>query len=257
MKRIRRASSAILVASLCSLVAPVSPVRAAIGVSVDKTSALVDGDTVSITLSGIPTGQGVYIRQCYKPTIGQRDSNGLKCNGSLQRTNEMIWASTVPGFLRQGALNVGAPIPFGLRSRVIVYEADGLSIKESLPCGISDCAIFVHRDHLGLQDTSLDVIVPLTFLGTQTIKARKIGLLQDGETVQVGKALTLRNSYLFTDQKSRVRVLSDTAGICSVSRGASTTTIRFYKKGSCAIELVAKATATHLRFSSVLTYKVS
>ncbi|MFM7892005.1 MAG: hypothetical protein ACKO8V_08970, partial [Actinomycetota bacterium] len=43
---------------------------AAVGVSVSKAAGLVTGETISISLTGVPTTQGVYVRQCYKPTVG-------------------------------------------------------------------------------------------------------------------------------------------------------------------------------------------
>jgi hypothetical protein len=241
--------------ALTSLV-PASPVAAAVTVSVSKTSALVEGEQVTISLAGIPTGQGVYIRQCYKPTTGQRDASGLKCNGSLQRISEMIWASTNPVFLRQGAASASSAISLAVKANVLMYEADGKTVKETLPCGVSDCAIFVHRDHLGLQDTALDTIVPLTFLRSQAIKARVMGLPRDGASRKLGSSISLKASTLVTDQKAVVRVSSDTPGVCSVVKGATSTSIRFESKGSCIVQLVAKATSTHQRFAATFTYVV-
>lgn len=241
--------------ALTSLV-PATPVSAAVTVNVSKTAALVNGEEVTITLAGIPAGQGVYIRQCYKPTTGQRDASGLKCNGSLQRISDMIWASTDSVWLRRGAANAATPLTLSLKTTVVMYEADGKTVKETLSCGASDCAIFVHRDHLGLQDTALDSIVPLTFLGSQAIKARVMGLPKDGATAKVGSSISLKASTLVTDRKSVVRVTSDTPGVCSVVKGATSTTIRFLRKGSCVVQLVAKPTSTHQRFSATFTYIV-
>lgn len=233
-----------------------SPVMGAVTVSLSKSTALLDGDSILISLAEIPAGQGVYIRQCYKPAIGLRDVNGLKCNGSLQRVSEMIWASTNPVFLRQGAANAAAAMTLVVRSNVVVYEADGKTVKETLDCGMSDCAIFVHRDHLGLQDTALDTVVPLTFLGSQSIKARMIGLPKDSSKVSIGSTISLKTNLLVTDQKSKVRILSDTPKVCKVSGNATSTSIQFLKKGSCTLQLVAKSTQTHLRFTTDLTYNV-
>ena len=241
------------------MLAPVisaGPAFGAVTVNVSKTTGLVDGDTVTISLADIPAGQGVYIRQCYRPAVGQRDVSGLKCNGSLQRVSEMIWASSNPAFLRQGALNVSSAMSLVVKSNVVMYESDGKSVKETLPCGISDCAIFVHRDHLGLQDTALDTVVPLTFLGLQSIKARLMGFPSDGSKVIAGKSLSLKASQLVTDQKVKLRVLSETPKVCAVENGKTFTAIQFLKKGSCTLQLVAKATSTHLRFTTSLTYLV-
>lgn len=257
MKNRRRVLMTLIgVAVAFAPLASVAPVSAAVTVSLSKSSGLIDGESVTISLASIPAGQGVYIRQCYKPTAGQRDATGLKCNGSLQRIQEMIWATTNAAFLRQGAANAAGAITLSVKTSVLMYEADGKTVKETLPCGLSDCAIFVHRDHLGLQDTALDTIVPLTFLGSQAIKARVMGLPKDGATRTVGSTVTLKAATLITDQKSVVRFSSDTPGVCSVSKGASTTSIRFLKKGSCVVQVKAKATATYLRFTTTFTYIV-
>jgi hypothetical protein len=242
--------------ALISLV-PATPVSAAVTVNVSKTAALVNGEEVTITLAGIPAGQGVYIRQCYKPTTGQRDVSGLKCNGSQKRISDMIWASTNPAFLRQGATNAAMSLTLSLKTTVVMYdEVDGKTVKETLSCGASDCAIFVHRDHLGPQDTALDSIVQLTFLRSQAIKARVMGLPKDGATAKVGSSISLKASTLVTDRKSVVRVTSDTPGVCSAVKGATSTTIRFLRKGSCVVQLVAKPTPTHQRFAATFTYIV-
>jgi len=51
-------------------------------------------------------------------------------------------------------------------------------------------------------------------------------------------------------------VTSESDKICSVSRGSTTTVVRFLKKGTCSLRLVAKATTSHLRYDEQLTYKV-
>lgn len=253
----RRIVSTLLgIACVLSPIAVATPVSAAVTAVVSKSSALVDGEKVTMSLTGVPFGQGVYIRQCYKPTVGQRDATGLKCNGSLQRISEMVWASTNPAFLKQGAANAAGEITVTLKTSVVMYESDGKTVKETLSCGMTDCAIFLHRDHLGLQDTALDTIVPLTFLGSQAIKARVIGLPKDGTAARAGSAVSLKNSALVTDQKSKVRVSSDTPKVCTISQGSSTTSLRFLKKGNCVVQVVAKATATHQRFTATFTYKV-
>lgn len=241
-----------------------SPVSAAVVVTPSKSTNLVDGEQITLTLSGIPASQGVYIRQCYKPTVGQRDTTGLKCNGSLKRIDEMIWATM---FGARGSQSAAGTLTLPLKNEVVMYEADGTTVKETLSCGVSDCAIFVHRDHLGLQDTSLDTVVPLTFLREQVVKSRRIGLAKDGATQKVGSSIQLRNSALVTNQGSKVRVISRAAlripqpgrfesTVCTVVKGSSSTTIRFMKKGTCVLELTAKATKTHQRFSATFTYSV-
>ena len=148
-------------------IAPISvaaPVSASTGVVItpSKSVGLIDGESITLTLTGIPATQGVYVRQCYLPALGQRDSTGLKCNGSLKRISEMIWA-TMNG--ARGSVSAAGTLTLPLKQTVVMYEADGVTVKESLPCGFTNCAIFVHRDHLGLQDASLDAVFPAHILG--------------------------------------------------------------------------------------------
>ncbi len=239
-------------------VAPISvatPVSASTGVIItpSKSAGLIDGESITLTLTGIPATQGVYVRQCYLPALGQRDSTGLKCNGSLKRISEMIWA-TMNG--ARGSMSAAGTLTLPLKQTVVMYEADGVTVKESFPCGFTNCAIFVHRDHLGLQDTALDTVLPLAFLGQQVIKARQIGVPKDDTAQKVGSSIALRNSALVTDQKSSVRVLSKSPKTCSVAKGSTMTIVRFTKAGPCELQLVAKATKSYQRFVATFTYTV-
>lgn len=254
MKSAKRNSSIIAFCSVfaCVLAVPTS-VSAAVGVSLSKSTGLVTGELISISLTDVPSTQGVYVRQCYKPTIGLRDATGLKCNGSLQRVSEMIWA-TMDG--ARGSASAASAQSLQVKDSITVYESDGTTVKERIACGVSDCAVFVHRDHRGLFDTSLDTVVPLTFLAVQSVKARQAGFPKPGTTQKQGTSVVVRNTDLLTDQKVSVRAKSESGEICSVSRGSTTTVIRFLKKGTCSLRLAAKATATHLRFSEQITYKV-
>ena len=251
------------------VVAPISvatPVSASTGVTItpSKSVGLIDGESITLTLTGIPATQGVYIRQCYKPVSGQRDSTGLKCNGSLQRIAEMIWA-TMNG--ARGSQSAAGTLTLPLKQTVVMYEADGKTVKETFSCGISDCAIFVHRDHLGLQDTALDSVLPLTFLGKQVIKARAIGLPKVKKSQEVGTSIELKNSALLTNQKQLVRVSSVAvtaipqpgkfpSRVCTVVKGSTTTTIRFVKKGLCRLEVIARGKDGYQRFTATYTYTV-
>ena len=186
MKPIRRA--VLVVISAAFVAAPLvvaTPASAAVAVSLSQQISLVDGNVIEVRLAGVPATQGVYVQQCYRPEVGQRAATGLKCNGSLKRIDEMIWATM---FGARGSQSASGTLTLPLKDKVVVYEADGTTVKETISCGIADCAIFVHRDHMGLQDTALDTVVPLTFLGKQAIKARLIGLPKSGAAQTVGSA---------------------------------------------------------------------
>lgn len=249
--RVRVGFFAVIVAA--ASVAVASPASAAVSVSVAKTTGLTDGEQVGVILADVPAAQGVYIQQCYQPRVGQRAASGLKCNGSLQQTDVMIWA-TMDG--ARGSQSAALPLIFTLRDTITTYEADGRTVKERLACGVDNCALFVYRDHRGLQDTTLDTIVPLNFLAEQTVRLRAMGLPKADSTQRVGTRLTLRASALQTQQKSVVRVTSTTPKVCSVSSTGSSTSVRFVARGECLLNLTAKATRTHLRLSQQVGYTV-
>ena len=110
----------------------------------------------------------------------------------------------------------------------------------SYPCGARDCSIFVYRDHRGLFDASLDTVVPLMFLIDPTVRLRPTGLAADGATVKVGSSVAIRNTALRTTDDVRVNVRTLSPKVCSVSKGATTTTVRYLRAGECALALRAK-----------------
>jgi len=244
--KIRNKTLALIGAFVVALIIPTTA-SAAVGVSVSKATNLVDGERITITLAGVPADQGVYIQQCHEPKVGLRAATGLKCNGSQQQTDSVIWATM---YGARGSQSAAAPLTFTVRSTVTAGS-------EVLPCGVNKCALFIYRATQGASaDYSLDTVVPLTFLGSQSVKTRSAGLPKAETAQAVGASLTLRNASLVTDQKVAVRVTSESDKICSVSRGTNTTVIRFLKKGTCSLRLVAKATTSHLRYDEQLTYKV-
>lgn len=203
---------------------------ASVGASVSKSASLVDGDKVTVTLTGVPAGQGVYVRQCYQASRGQRDTTGLKCNGSIQQTDLMAWA-TMDG--ARGSQPATAPITLTVRDSVTV---GGVSYQ----CGTRDCSIFVYRDHRGLFDASLDTVVPVMFLVDPTLRLRPLGLAADGSTVQAGSSVIVRNTALRTVDDVRVNVRSLTPRVCSVTKGSAATSVRYLRAGECSLALRSK-----------------
>ncbi len=248
MKKFRKTSlaiSGILVA--LSPLAVVSPAAAAVAVSLSQQISLVDGAVVSVQLTGVPATQGVYVQQCYQPQIGQRAATGLKCNGSLQQTDVMIWASMDRS---RGSQSAAGPLNFTVRETVTFGGT-------TYPCGVWDCFLTVYRDHRGLSDTSLDTIVPLVFLAPQTVKMRSFGLAKDGAGVKVGGSLRLDTGSMSTEQGQDVRAKSATPKVCTVSPGKPTTTVRFISKGTCTLTVTAKGDAVYKPFSAKVSYIVS
>ena len=247
MNRIRRIALSIIGAAVA--IAPLAiatPAAATLGVSLSQQISLKDGDVIEIRLAGVPATQGVYLQQCYRPEIGQRAATGLKCNGSLQQTDVMIWASMDGA---RGSQSAAAPLKFTVRESVTVGS-------DTFRCGAWDCFLFVYRDHRGISDRALDTIVPLVFLAEQQVKPRTLGLAKDGSAVRVGTAKRLNNDELVTEQGVDVRVRSTTPSVCSVSRTSVTTTVRFIARGDCNLALIAKGDAVFKSLNQRVSYKV-
>lgn len=245
--RIRRTVLCLTSALVAAIpLAVAAPASAAVAVSLSQQISLADGMIIDVQVAGIPATQGVYIQQCYRPEIGQRASTGLKCNGSLQQTDVMIWASMDGA---RGSQSAAGPLKFTVRETVTVGTT-------TYQCGAWDCFLFVYRDHRGISDRTLDTIVPLVFLVKQEVKPRTFGLPKNASTVAAGSLKRLDNQLLATEQGVDVRVRSATKSVCTVSRDSRTTTVRFVARGECRLTLVAKGDAVFKPLNEQLTYKV-
>ena len=148
--------SSVAVAALTAIVAltAVTPAQAAdFSVTADKTSNLkAAGDTVALTLSNLPTGQGVYLRLCAGAAADVAKARPTECVGM----DKTVWVSSLASALRQGAVELTAPMSLAV---VAQFTAGGKSID----CSAVSCGIHVRRDHFGGTDFSLDRFIPVTF----------------------------------------------------------------------------------------------
>ena len=112
------------------------------------------GDSVEVTLTGLPTGQGVFVRFCAQPQPGTRPAPAT-CDG------QGVWA--VENF------------PFGPppTDGSVVKPSSGpvtLPVRGSfagIDCTTVTCGVFTRRDSLGgATDRSLDTFTPVTFAVT-------------------------------------------------------------------------------------------
>ena len=244
--------SVVLVAVVSTLLAAVpAQVSAAVSASVSKTEKLADLEVVSIKLASIPAGQGVYVSQCFKPTLGQRAGTGLICNGSVTETGTMIWATTDG---QRGSQSATSELVLMMRSRFTKVDASGAS--KTYDCGVANCSLFIYRDHRGITDTALDTIVPLKFLPRQTVTMAKLGLKRDGASYKVGDSVVLSANKLISSKGQKVIVTSDeTRSICATT-GTTSVTIKFRKAGTCRVTLFADGSSKFDQMIEVLTYIV-
>ena len=199
-KLVSRSVISVAVVSVLLTALP-AQVSAAVGVSVSKTAKLTDLEVVSIRLANVPAGQGVYVSQCFKPTLAQRAATGLVCNGSVTETGTMIWATTDG---QRGSQSANGELVLMMRSRFTKVDANGAS--KTYDCGASNCSLFIYRDHRGITDTALDTIVPLKFLPSQTVAVAKLGMKRDGASYKVGNSVSIIASKLKTSKGKAVIV---------------------------------------------------
>ena len=246
-------SRSFLATILVGAVVAVLPVQvsAAVGVSLGKTEKLTDLEVVTIKLANVPAGQGVYISQCFKPTLGQRAASGLICNGSVTETGTMIWATTDAS---RGSQSATGQLVLMLRASFTKVDAAGVS--KAYDCGVSNCSLFVYRDHRGITDTALDTIVPLKFLPSQSVDVAKLGLKKDGASYKAGQSVLISAGKLVSLKGQKIVVSSDeTQSICR-TEGSSNVTIKFRNAGTCRITLFADGSAKFDQMIQILTYTV-
>lgn len=188
-----------------------SPAAAAspLTVTISKTENLAyAGESVNISVAGIPTGQGVYVFQCATDAVTPRPwaragDPANKC-GSI---NDGLWLSSP-------AVNTPA-------SGVVTTEASSLNpmmLKRLLvvdgttyDCATAKCSVFVMRDRRngGTADTSLDTLVPISFFAKAT--SQKIGFTTGGKSLNKANKKKIKSDLASYQAASQI-VITATAG---------------------------------------------
>ena len=134
------------VAMVASAVMPAS--ATGFSVSADKsTNLVVAGDTVTVTLTGVPADQGVYVRLCKGTLAEATQARPIQCFG------QGAWVSMSTAQQGFGAGNAGAPVALAVQARF-----------DTVDCTVDACGIHIRRDHNGgSNDYSLDRFIPVTF----------------------------------------------------------------------------------------------
>lgn len=199
-----------------------SPAAAAspLTVTVSKTTNLAySGESVNISVTGIPAGQGVYVFQCATDVLTPRPwaragDPANKC-GSI---SDGLWLSSP-------AVNTPA-------SGVVTTEASALNpmtLKRLLvvdgttyDCATTACSVFVMRDRRngGTADTTLDSIVPISFFATAT--SQKIGFTTGAKSLTKANKKKIKSDIASYQAASQV-VITATAG---ATAGASNKVIK-------------------------------
>lgn len=168
----RRASAALATAALATtaLIGAVAPAHAdTFTVTADRSQHLtVAGDKVTVTLAGVPAGQGVYVRLCKGTMADVMKGRPTLCFG------QGAWISTDAAQLAYGAGDATKPV-------VLAVQAAFTSNGTAVDCSVDACGIHIRRDHNGgSADYSLDRFIPVTFgaapaaAATVAVKAGKV-----------------------------------------------------------------------------------
>ena len=234
----------------------VSPANAAVSATLNKTSDIaMAGETLTITLSGIPAGQGVYVRLCKNTDPSIRPS---LCQGGAMGG---AWASLSASSLAQGAVNAANPIDLAVSGQ---FTSSGTSVD----CTIDNCVIFIRRDHLGSGDLTLDTRIPVTFSTASAAVAPAVVAPTVDQTIspfwapkkynkKVARKSTrvIAKSAMITTQGNQLTWASSTPSTCAVKNVKRYVRVQFLKKGSC--EFTATAVETDTYKPTVFTWKFS
>ena len=153
------ASLAIAVAAIATLSGVVPANAAPAGVAVSQTTGVARTGSLTVNLSGIPAGQGVYVMFCAKSATTARPA---ACFG------RGVWASTDTAALAQGAVSAANPIALPVAA---TFTPQG---GTAVDCDLTSCGVFVRRDHMGPTDFSLDQFVPVAFVSAVPSKVTAV-----------------------------------------------------------------------------------
>lgn len=171
------------------------------------------GDVVTVTLTGVPADQGVYVRLCAVPA--DKTKRPTLCDGQGK------WVSTFLASTMMGAGNASEPVKLDVKAAF--GSGDG-----AVNCLVAACAIHVRRDHFGGSgDFALDRYYPVSFTtpkATVSFKAGKVTFVltgSKGATVKlaVGAGVLVRK-VTSDSQTFTMSVAKGKTAKASVSLGA-------------------------------------
>ena len=173
-------------ASLAMAVTAIVPAHATdFNATADRTSDLNPaGDTVNVTLTDIPSGEGVYVRLCKGTMAEVMQARPSDCFGLGS------WVSLDSSNFAYGAGDATQPV-------ALAVQAQFTSGSDSVDCLVQACGIHIRRDHVGgSTDYSLDRFIPVTFTGSNipTVTnsvSRSAGKIVFTIVNKKGKTLTL------------------------------------------------------------------
>lgn len=163
---------ALAVSAVFASVAATPALATGFSISADKITNLVAaGDTVNVTLSGVPADQGVYVRLCKGTLAEVAQARPTECFG------QGAWVSLSSVQQGYGAGNAANPVALAVQAQF-----------DNVNCLVDACGIHVRRDHNGgSSDYSLDRFIPVTFADPNAVVSAPV--VHNGVT-RVGKLVT-------------------------------------------------------------------
>ena len=170
-------------------------------------------DTVTVTLSGVPANQGVYVRLCAVPA--DKTQRPTLCDGQGK------WVSSFLASTMMGAGKASDPVKLDVKAAF--GSGDG-----AVNCLAVACAIHTRRDHFGGSgDFALDRYYPVSFTtpkATVSVKSGKVTFVvtgSKGATVKLAVGSAVLNRKITSDsQKFTMVVAKGKSAKASVSLGA-------------------------------------
>jgi hypothetical protein len=153
MNKNKYTALAALALAAASTLAAVAPAHAdSFTVTADRSQHLnAASDKLTVTLAGIPAGQGVYVRLCKGTMADAMKGRPALCFG------QGAWVSTDSAQLAFGASDATKPVVLAVQS---AFTSNGTAVD----CQVDSCGIHVRRDHMGgSTDFALDRFIPVTF----------------------------------------------------------------------------------------------
>lgn len=186
-----------------------SPAQAAspVVLTVSKTTGLLaPNEAVSLSVTGIPAGQGIYIQQCATNVATPRPTSAV-CRSDFA---DSLWISTNPAVFGMGASNAANVQTLNLQSTFTI-------LGTSYNCEVTQCSLFIRRDHLGgAIDFSLDSVTLLNFTTpTQTPTPTPTQTAVLAATFTNNLRFASGNSQMTQNQKRALRNRSDDYKIAS------------------------------------------
>lgn len=195
MIKVTKFGAVVLLGALAAAGLASPAVASALTVSANKASHLArEGDTIAVTISGVPAGEGIYVRECVAAaTAGTRPST---CVGIANT----VWASLDSTSQAQGASAFTGTVNVGVQRTFTA--GNGTAVD----CEVSTCGILVRRDHLGPTDLSLDTFIPINFAAPFVVNVSKTTAI-----AFAGESLVVSVTGLTFDQGIYARVCEQPA----------------------------------------------